>query len=321
MELKNKNILITGGLGMIARQLLPLLKEEFPKKIVVSDIIPLPDNVYINSKNIEYIQVDLRNRKDCKLLFKNIDIVFHLAGIKGSPKRCSECPASFSIPMIQFNANMIEAAYENNVEWYLFTSSVGVYPPAPIFYEDSMWKGFPSENDKFAGWAKRMGELHIEAYNIEYNWERTSIVRPANVYGEYDNFNEYSMVIPSLIKKGINDNVIIVWGDGTQIRDLIYSGDVAKGMIYMVKNEIKDPVNLGSGVGITIKDIANIVSKRFGKKIIWDISKPTGDEKRILDITRMMSYGFKPEISIDVGINKTINWYKRYLQGEDVYVL
>ena len=191
IDFKDKNILVTGGNGMIGQALVKLLYDTTTATITVAD---LPN-------------VDLRDRKDCKSVCEGQDIVFHLAGIKGSPIRCMESPASFSVPMIQFNANMVEAAYNAGVEWFLYTSSIGVYHPAEVFVEDDVWKTFPSENDWYAGWAKRIGEMNVEAYMKQYDWNKCSIVRPANVYGPNDNFEEWSMVVPSLIKKAHENDV------------------------------------------------------------------------------------------------------------------
>ena len=175
-----------------------------------------------------------------------------------------------------------------------------------------------SENDWFAGWAKRIGEMNVEAYTKQYNWNKTSIVRPANVYGPYDNFGEWSMVIPSLIKKAYENDKISVWGDGSPIRDIIHAEDVARGMIHMVENEVTEPVNLGSGTGVTIKEIANIISEYFNKELIWDTTKPMGDMKRLMSMERANSYGFYPQTSRKEGIINTIEWYKgkmNVLQG------
>ena len=292
MEFKNKNILVTGGNGMIGKRLVESLLHK-GANVLVADL-----------------PTDLRDRKTCKEVCDGMDIVFHLAGIKGSPQRCMEQPASFSVPMIQFNANMVEAAFNADVEWFLYTSSVGVYHPAEVFKEDDVWKTFPSENDWYAGWAKRIGEMNVEAYMKQHNWNRCSIVRPANVYGIDDNFGEWSMVIPSLIKKAMENDKIEVWGDGSPIRDLIYSEDVARGMIHMVENEVTEPVNLGSGTGVTIKEIAEIISEYFGKEIVWDKTKPMGDMKRLMSMERANSHGFYPKTSLKDGIIKTIEWYK-----------
>ena len=244
IDFKNKNILVTGGKGMIGRSLVDILQTKSPNNILVAD---LPD-------------YDLRDRNVCKEICDGQDIIFHLAGIKGSPQRCMESPASFSVPMIQFNANMVEAAFNADVDWFLYTSSVGVYHPAEVFEEDDVWKTFPSENDWFARWAKRIGEMNVEAYFKQNNWNNCSIVRPANVYGPNDNFGKWSMVVPSLIKKAMENDVLEVWGDGSPIRDFIYSEDVARGMLHMVKNKVTEPVNLGSGTGITIKELATWLS-------------------------------------------------------------
>ena len=297
MKLQNKNVLVTGGNGMIGRALVELLYDTTSANIMVAD---LPN-------------VDLRDRKDCKAVCEGQDVVFHLAGIKGSPIRCMESPASFSVPQIQFNANMIEAAYNAGVDWFLYTSSVGVYHPAEVFVEDDVWKTFPSENDWYPGWAKRVGEMNVQAYTKEYNWNKCSIVRPANVYGPNDNFSDESTVIASLIKKAFKNDVLEVWGDGSPIRDFIYSEDVARGMIHMVENEVTEPVNLASGTGVTIKDLAFIICEYFDVGLSFDESKPNGDMKRILSTKRAESYGFKPQVSLDEGIHRTINWYEEFM--------
>ena len=297
MKLQNKNVLVTGGNGMIGRALVELLYDTTSANIMVAD---LPN-------------VDLRDRNDCKDVCEGQDVVFHLAGIKGSPIRCMESPASFSVPMIQFNANMVEAAYNAGVEWFLYTSSVGVYHPAEVFVEDDVWKTFPSENDWYPGWAKRVGEMNVQAYTKEYDWNKCSIVRPANVYGPNDNFSDESTVIASLIKKAFKYDVLEVWGDGSPIRDFIYSEDVARGMIHMVENEVTEPVNLASGTGVTIKDLAFMICEYFNVGLSFDESKPNGDMKRILSTERAESYGFKPQVSLDEGIHRTINWYKEFM--------
>ena len=297
MKLQNKKVLVTGGNGMIGRALVELLYDTTSANIMVAD---LPN-------------VDLRDRNDCKAVCEGQDVVFHLAGIKGSPIRCMESPASFSVPQIQFNANMIEAAYNAGVEWFLYTSSVGVYHPAEVFVEDDVWKTFPSENDWYPGWAKRVGEMNVQAYTKEYDWNKCSIVRPANVYGPNDNFSDESTVIASLIKKAFKNDVLEVWGDGSPIRDFIYSEDVARGMIHMVENDVTEPVNLASGTGVTIKDLAFMICEYFNVGLSFDESKPNGDMKRILSTERAESYGFKPQVSLDEGIHRTINWYKEFM--------
>ena len=117
------------------------------------------------------------------------------------------------------------------------------------------------------------------------------------------------MVVPSLIKKAHENDVLEAWGDGSPIRDLIYSEDVARGMLHMVENEVIKPVNLGSGMGVTIKEIAEVIAKYFDKEIVWDTTKPMGDMKRLMSMKRAESYGFKPKVDLKSGLEKTINWY------------
>ena len=117
------------------------------------------------------------------------------------------------------------------------------------------------------------------------------------------------MVIPSLIKKACENDELSVWGDGSPIRDIIHAEDVARGMIYMVENKVTEPVNLGSGTGVTIKEVAEIVSEYFDKEIVWDKTKPSGDAKRLMDMSKAESYGFTPKISLKQGIIDTIEWY------------
>lgn len=308
ISLNNKNVLVTGGSGMIGRALVGLLKKE-NCNITVADLYE-PKNI----ENIDYIKVDLRYFDQCKEACKNKDIIFHLAGIKGSPKMCAEQPADFMVPMLQFNTNILEAAYKSGAEWVLYTSSVGVYAPAQRFVEDSVWNSMPSPHDKFAGWAKRIGELQAEVYNAQYKTNNISIVRPANVYGKYDNFNpKNAMVVPSLIRKALENDVLEVWGDGSSIRDFIYADDVASGMLFAVKNRIDKPINLGTGKGSSIRELVELILKNIDREVElkWlNNAANTGDDIRLFDMNRANSYGFYPATSLDVGIKNTIEWFK-----------
>lgn len=302
---ENKKILVTGGSGMIGRQLVKQLIRR-NANIHVADIKQIDDF----KDQITYHNIDLKDFNACKKLCQGMDIIFNLVGIKASPKACLEQPANIMGPMMQFNTNMLEAAMLANVEWYLYTSTIGVYEPAPILREDDVWETYPSRNDWYGGWAKRMGELQIEAYKVQNKNSNCSIVRPANVYGPNDNFDlNSSMVIPSLILKADENEFLNVWGDGKQIRDFVHAHDVARAMIFVVENKITEPVNVGSGNGVLIKDIAEIIANHFGKQIMWDMSKPTGDPKRVFDITRILSYGFNLSIDLKTGILDTIDWY------------
>ncbi len=311
----NKRILVTGGSGMIGRQLVDLLINSGAKVTVVA----MDDSV--NIENVFYLKKDLRNFDNCLEVCKNKDIVFHLAGIKGSPKMTMEQPASFFVNTLTFSLNMMEAARRRGVKNYLFTSSIGVYSPSKIFKEEDVWKTFPSNNDKFAGWAKRICELQSSAYEIQYKWRGVSIVRPANVYGPYDNFDiRNAMVIPSLINKALNSkNFLKVWGDGSTIRDFIHSKDVARAMMLVVKKKINEPINIGSGEKTSIKQIVKIIQKNLPKKIsiVWDKSKPSGDKIRLMDINKLKKLGFIHEYNIDRGIEDTLNWYTKSINKKN----
>ena len=308
---KDSKILVSGGTVLIGRALIKLLQEYNPASITSVSM----DNSKIDGVNC--VKDDLRYLDVCTRLCHDKDYIFHLAGIKGSPKMCAEKPYSFSVPMIQFNANMVAAFKESSAKAMLVTSSVGVYSPAEVFFEDDVWKTFPSENDKFAGWAKRILELNVEAYNKEYGDRPISIVRPANVYGPWDNFNpETAMVIPSLIARICGgENPLTVWGDGSALRDFIHAKDVARGMVFCMENQITEPVNLGSGEGHTIAELVKYIQTSYealtGNKVEvnWDLTKPTGDKKRLMDMARIYKYGFELSVDLYDGIQDAMAWY------------
>ena len=301
-------ILITGASGMVGKHLVDICLDK--GYYVRATDIRYDDRYDIYVKNFEFYQADLRDFDDCKNVVTGMDVVFHVAGVKGSPKRAAEQPNDYFTPMLQFNTNMAEAARLQGVDWYVYTSTVGVYQPAKVFKEDDVWKTYPSENDKYAGWVKRLGELQLDCFETHYGLKNYSIVRPANIYGEYDEFGEESTVIASLVKKGYHNDLLSVWGDGTPIRDFIHAEDVARGILMSYKNQITEPINLGSGDGVRIKDIASIVATHYGKEIEYDTTKPNGDNKRLMDMTRANSYGFYPEVDLETGIKRVIKYYE-----------
>ena len=301
-------ILITGASGMVGKHLVDMCLDK--GYYVRATDIRYDDRYDIYVKNFEFYQADLRDFDDCKNVVTGMDAVFQVAGVKGSPKRAAEQPNDYFTPMLQMNTNIAEASRLQGVDWYVYTSTVGVYQPAEVFKEDDVWKTYPSENDKYAGWVKRLGELQLDCFETHYGLKNYSIVRPANIYGEYDEFGEESTVIASLVKKGYHNDLLSVWGDGTPIRDFIHAEDVARGILMSYENQITEPINLGSGDGVRIKDIASIVATHYGKEIEYDTTKPNGDNKRLMDMTRANSYGFYPEVDLETGIKRVIKYYE-----------
>jgi len=306
---KGKKVLVTGGTGLIGIPLVEMLIERGARVRIAS--LDDPSRAHPEA---EFKRVNLMRFENCMEVCEGMDFVFHLAGIKGSPAMTMKKPASFFVPTISFNTNMMEAARQCGVKRYLYTSTVGVYAPAEVFHEDDVWKTFPSENDKFAGWAKRIGELQAEAYKIEYGWDRVAIVRPTNVYGPYDNFDpNNAMVIPSLIKRALDgENPLVVWGDGSPIRDFIHAKDVTRGMLLALEKGIGQAINLGTGIGVSIREVVEIIvnNMKIKPKVVWDTSKPSGDKKRVMDISRATAIGFQPMISIEDGIKEVMDWYE-----------
>lgn len=306
-----EKVLVTGGTGLVGIPLVEMLIDLGAEVRIAS----LDDPSRAHPK-AEFKQVNLMRFENCMRACASMDFVFHLAGIKGSPAMTSRKPASFFVPTILFNTNMMETARQCGVKAYLYTSSIGVYAPAAVFREDDVWRTFPSEHDRFAGWAKRIGELQAEAYRIEYNWDCVTIVRPSNVYGPYDNFDpDNAMVIPSLIRRALEgENPLVVWGDGSAIRDFIHARDVARGMLLAMEHEARQPINLGSGVAVSIRELVEIILSNLDDRpdVIWDTSKPSGDRERLMDISRARAIGAHPLISIEEGIRDTMRWYKEH---------
>jgi GDP-L-fucose synthase len=306
---KQMRVLVAGGTGMIGRQLVDLLIQQGARVKVAS-----LDDASRAHPEAEFVRANVMSFEACLEICRGMDYVFNLVGVKGSPAVTTVRPASFFVPTLTMDTNLMEAARKEGAGGYLFTSSVGVYHPDEILHEDAVWKTFPSEHDRFAGWAKRMGELQADAYRIEYGWKRISIVRPSNVYGPFDNFDPpNSMVVPSLIRRVLDgESPLKVWGDGSAERDFIHARDVARGMILAAEKGMEQPINLGSGVGVTVRQLVEIIVRNVdpGREVVWDTSKPTGDRKRIMDMGRARAMGFAPSISLESGIREVIDWYR-----------
>jgi len=289
----NKSALVIGANGMVGTALMKALARS---------------KTYFLIKGVD-IETDMTIKSNTEII-KDYDHIYHLAGKKGSPQTAKERPADY-LPMLQFDANIIEAVGKYKPEWFLYTSSIGVYPPMEVYEEDKVWHKVPSENDKIPGYIKRMGELGCYAIRATYGYENISIVRPANIYGPNDNFGKNSMVIPSLIKKGCEDDVINVWGDGSPTRDFIYGGDVADASIKCFEERLHITSNLGSGEEISIKEMIQTVIEVSGKdiKINWDSSKPNGDARRLMSTDIQKQFGLLPKLGFKEGIKNTYNFY------------
>ncbi len=308
-----KNVLITGGTGLIGRQVVNMLVDAGARVRIVS-----LDKVNVNPK-ATHVFGDLTEFSFCKEATRGMDFVFHLAGVKGSIEVTKTKPASFFVPILMFNTNVLEACRLNNVKKVLYTSSVGAYASAEVFRETENVDGPPM--DMFPGWAKRMAELQIQAYKIQYGLENFAVVRPCNVYGPGDNFDpKNAMVIPSLMYRIHNkENPVVVWGDGSAIREFAYSKDVAEGMIqalyYGTRGEF---VNLGSGTEYTVKQLVETLASFLDFKYVFDATKPSGFKRRVMDISRAKEWiHFNPATPLKEGLQKTWEWF---IEHQDEYV-
>lgn len=305
---KGKQVLVAGGTGLIGIPLVKMLIEQGAQVRIAS----LDDPARAHP-SAEFMRLDLRSPENCNQACAGMQFVFNLLCVKGSPAVTTTRPASFFVPMILFNTNLMDAAHKCGAEGFLFASSIAVYAPAEIFFEDDVWNTFPSPNDRFAGWAKRMGELQAEAYKAEHNWNNITIVRPANVYGPYDNFDSVNaMVVPSLIKRAVSgETPMVVWGDGSAERDFIHAHDVARGILLAVDKAPGAVLNLGSGTGLSIKQLVETIvgQSPIRPELVWDTSKPLGDHKRIMDVSRAKAIGFEAAITIEAGVKEVTKWY------------
>lgn len=312
---QDKKVLVAGGTGTIGIPLVKKLIGLGAKVTVVSIDSPEYARMVFGDK-INFIKSDLTDLGNCLKLTRGQDFVFNLVGIKGSSGIGETKVASYLVPMLWFQTNLMEASFRNNVSRYLFVSSICGYPQSTKpKKEDSIWDGMPKQNDRIPGLAKRIGEIQGEAYLCEHGWDAVRIVRPSNVYGPFDDFNPKSaQVIPALIRRMIDkENPLKVWGDGSMIRDFIFSEDVADGMLLALEKAPPClPINLGKGEGCTIKKLAETIAKYVPTPpaIEWDSSKPAVDPVRVLDTERAKELiEFEPKTTLEQGIKKTINWF------------
>ena len=323
MNIKDKTILITGASGLVGIPAVRKCIEQGAKKVIavdirISDSLKNLQNEFADK--IQIVQTDLTYLHNCESLFSSdkINIVLHIAGIKGSPSRTAKSPADYLFPMNMFNMNMIKASFDARVEWFVYLSSVGVYAPADIMEEDSVWSTMPSKNDWHPGWTKRMGELALDALRIQHGWTNWSVIRPSNIYGVNDNFTQDATVVAANIWKLFNvaGEEMVCWGDGSARRDFVFGDDVAQASIDVVEKEVNDIINFGCGEAVSIKDTIETIVEVYrevegkNKSIVWDTTKPNGDLLRCLSSTKQKHYEILPKTSLKEGIKKSILGYR-----------
>ena len=305
MNLENKKILVTGGNGFLGR-------------IVVEKLKKLNVKSLINPSSKE---LDLRLQSNCKKAVHDIDIVFHLAGKGGGIEYMRNNPAETFYDNIMMGTQLINEAKNENVEKFIALGTVCSYPKFSSipFTENNFWEGYPEETNAAYGLSKKMMTVQSEAYRNQFNFNSISVI-PTNLFGPGDDFNpNTSHVIPGIISKiskamSTNSKEIILWGDGTPTRDFLYVDDAADGIILAgEKYNDSYPLNLGAQKEISIKELANTISRlmNFDGKINWDTTKPNGQPRRcVSNEMAEQKIGFVPKISLEDGLKKVITWHK-----------
>lgn len=263
---------------------------------------------------------DLRLLDDCLKVAKKGDIIIHLAANVGGIGYNREFPADLFEDNILMGTFMLKAAREVGVKKYVALGTICAYPkftPVP-FKEKDLWLGYPEETNAPYGLAKKMQLVQSEAYRQQYGFNSIFLL-PVNLYGPGDNFDpKSSHVIPALIRKFMEaekngDKEVVVWGTGKASREFLYVDDAVEGILMATEKYNKsDPVNLGAGFEITIRDLADLIKKLTGfkGKIVWDKTKPDGQPRRMLDVSKAKKeFGFAAKTSFEEGLKKTINWY------------
>lgn len=309
-ELKMKKVLITGANGLVGTH---LVRKCIDAGYDVIGVDKSKQTIEYDSYNYKFYEMDLTNEENIKNIFEfeKPDAVFNCFGVKGSPIRAKEKPVDFLYPSFKINTEIINQCAKNDI-WLVFVSSVGVYSPAETFIESDVWKSLPSESDWFPSWSKRMGEILLEAYKVQYGYNNWSIIRPANIFGEYDDFSGSGTVIASTIKKVYEaTDSIEAWGDGSPIRDFVYAGDVADAILKLYTDKINTITNFGAGEEITIKQMIETLIKISKKSISinWDSSKPNGDLRRQMDITKQKEIGLLPVLGFEKALEITYDYY------------
>lgn len=306
INLKNKKILVTGGAGFLGS----FVVEELLRKGVPIENIFVP-------RSKDY---DLKKLEDCKKVLKGMDIVIHLAAKVGGIGFNREHPGQLYYDNLIMGAQLMEEARKEKIEKFVAVGTICAYPkftPTP-FKEKDLWIGYPEETNAPYGLAKKMMLIQSQAYRKEYGFNSIYLL-PVNLYGPRDNFDPNSShVIPALIKKVVEAKekkspFVEVWGTGKATREFLYAQDAAEAIVMATENYDKEePANIGSGMEISIKDLIKIICSVVGYKgkIKWDKTKPDGQPKRRLDVSRAKKeFGFKAKTKFKQGLKNAIEWY------------
>ena len=309
LDLKDKRILVTGGAGFLGRQVVNELLSSGadPNKITVP-----------RSRDF-----DLRSLEACQRAADQQDIIIHLAAHVGGIGLNREKPAELFYDNLMMGVQLIHAAYQAGVQKFVCVGTICAYPkftPVP-FKEDDLWNGYPEETNAPYGIAKKALLVQLESYRLQYGFNGVYLL-PVNLYGPEDNFDPRSShVIPALIRKVYEaqqrgDKHLPVWGDGSPSREFLYSTDAARGIVMATQfyNE-SDPVNLGTGYEITIKDLVETICDLMGfeGEIVWETDKPNGQPRRCLDTERAKEkFGFTAQVGFQEGLKNTIEWYRQH---------
>ena len=333
---KDKRVIVTGGAGFLGSFLVENLVQRGAIDILVpqidhynlvrrEDITRLLDDAMLPiEKRPTHLQPsNLSTFKPSNLsTFEPSNLVIlHLAAKVGGIGVNRERPAEFFYDNLMMGVELMHQAWQRGVGKFVALGTVCAYPkftPVP-FHEDDLWNGYPEETNAPYGLAKKMLLVQAQAYRQQYGFNSIFLL-PVNLYGPRDNFNPASShVIPALIRKCLEaqdrgEKEIIVWGDGSPTREFLYVEDATEGILLASeKYDGPDPVNLGSGYEISIKDLVETIARLTGfkGKLVWDTSKPNGQPRRGLDVSRAEAlFDFRASTPFEEGLRRTIAWYQ-----------